>query len=120
MAICLIAENLKTKIMEIEKNEKDKLINSIVSRIKTEREKHPEIEWEIIASHKIYDTLITYWQGKMRWKSLENEPPKFEGNKYYILVRNSPQIYDIACIMGAESVALWIAIGYKEWKEIEL
>ena len=99
--------------------EKTKLINTIVDRIKTEREKHPFIDWEIFAAQKIYDTLITYWQEKTRWKSLETEPPKFEGQKYQILVRHSPNIRDVACIIGLRSVEKLIAAGYKDWKEIE-
>ena len=99
--------------------EKTKLINTIADRIKTERENHPFIDWEIFAAQKIYDTLITYWQEKTRWKSLETEPPKFEGQKYEILVRFSPRIHDIVCIVGLRSVERAIAAGYKDWKEIE-
>lgn len=99
--------------------EKTKLINTIVDRIKTERDKHPFIDWEIFAAQKIYDTLITYWQEKTRWKSLETEPPKFEGQKYQVLVRHSPNIRDVACIIGLRSVEKLIAAGYRDWKEIK-
>ena len=101
------------------KTEEIKLINTIADRIKTEREKHPFIDWEIFAAQKIYDILITYWQEKTRWKSLEKEPPKFGGQKYQILVRHSPNIRDVACIIGLRSVEKLIAAGYKDWKEIE-
>ena len=60
-----------------------------------------------------------HWQEKTRWKSLEKEPPKFEGQKYEVLVRFSPGIHDIVCIVGLRSVERAIAAGYKEWKEIE-
>ena len=60
-----------------------------------------------------------HWQEKTRWKSLETEPPKFEGQKYEVLVRFSPGIHDIVCIVGLRSVERAIAAGYKEWKEIE-
>ena len=60
-----------------------------------------------------------HWQEKTRWKSLEKEPPKFEGQKYEILVRLSPRIHDIVCIVGLRSVERAIAAGYKDWKEIE-
>ena len=60
-----------------------------------------------------------HWQEKTRWKSLETEPPKFEGQKYQALVRFSPGIHDVVCIVGLRSVERAIAAGYKEWKEIE-
>ena len=60
-----------------------------------------------------------HWQERTRWKSLETEPPKFEGQKYEVLVRFSPGIHDIVCIVGLRSVERAIAAGYKEWKEIE-
>ena len=60
-----------------------------------------------------------HWQEKIRWKSLETEPPKFEGQKYEVLVRFSPGIHDIVCIVGLRSVERAIAAGYKKWKEIE-
>ena len=56
--------------------EKTKLINTIADRIKTERENHPFIDWEIFAAQKIYDTLITYWQEKTRWIPVEERLPK--------------------------------------------
>ena len=65
------------------------------------------------------DFVNEYWQEKTRWKSLETEPPKFEGQKYEVLVRFSPEIHDIVCIVGLRSVERAIAAGYKEWKEIE-
>ena len=65
------------------------------------------------------DFVNEYWQEKTRWKSLEKEPPKFEGQKYEVLVRFSPGIHDIVCIVGLRSVERAIAAGYKEWKEIE-
>ena len=60
-----------------------------------------------------------HWQERTRWKSLEKEPPKFEDQKYQILVRHSPNIRDVACIIGLRSVEKLIAAGYKDWKEIE-
>ena len=60
-----------------------------------------------------------HWQEKTRWKSLETEPPKFEGQKYQVLVRFAPGIYDVVCIIGLRSVERAIAAGYKDWKEIE-
>ena len=65
------------------------------------------------------DFANKHWQEKTRWKSLETEPPKFEGQKYEILVRFSPRIHDIVCIVGLRSVERAIAAGYKDWKEIE-
>ena len=60
-----------------------------------------------------------HWQEKTRWKSLETEPPKFEGKKYQILIRHSPITHDVACIVSSRSVEFCIAKGYKYWKEIE-
>ena len=60
-----------------------------------------------------------HWQEKTRWKSLEKEPPKFEGQKYQVLVRFVPGIYDVVCIIGLRSIERAIAAGYKDWKEIE-
>lgn len=60
-----------------------------------------------------------HWQEKTRWKSLETEPPKFEGKKYQILIRHSPITHDVACIVSPRSVEFCIAKGYKYWKEIE-
>ena len=60
-----------------------------------------------------------HWQEKTRWKSLEKEPPKFEGLKYEVMVRYSPVVHDIVCIVGLRSVERAISAGYKDWKEIE-
>ena len=65
------------------------------------------------------DFVNGYWQEKTRWKSLETEPPKFEGKKYQILIRHSPITHDVACIVSSRSVEFCIAKGYKYWKEIE-
>ena len=68
---------------------------------------------------RVIEITNLHWQEKTRWKSLETEPPKFEGQKYEILVRFSPRIHDIVCIVGLRSVERAIAAGYKDWKEIE-
>lgn len=34
--------------------EKEKIIESIAQRIKTEQEKHPQLDWSKIAAYKIY------------------------------------------------------------------
>ena len=68
---------------------------------------------------RVIEVVNLHWQEKTRWKSLEKEPPKFEGQKYQILVRHSPNIRDVACIIGLRSVEKLIAAGYKDWKEIE-
>lgn len=60
-----------------------------------------------------------HWREKTRWRSLEKEPPKFEGQKYQILARYSPNMHDVACIGGLRSVENMISAGYKDWKEIE-
>ena len=60
-----------------------------------------------------------HWQEKTMWRSLEKEPPKFKGQKYQILVRHSPNMHDVACIIGLHSVEKLIAAGYRDWKEIE-
>ena len=65
------------------------------------------------------DSANKHWQDKTRWKSLETEPPKFEGQKYQVLVRFAPGIYDVVCIIGLQSIERAIAAGYKDWKEIE-
>ena len=65
------------------------------------------------------DSANNHWQEKTRWRSLETEPPKFEGQKYQILVRHSTSMHDVACIIGLHSVEILIAAGYREWKEIE-
>ena len=65
------------------------------------------------------DFANKHWQEKTRWKSLEKEPPKFEGQKYQVLVRFVPGIYDVVCIIGLRSIERAIAAGYKDWKEIE-
>ena len=99
--------------------EKIKLINTIVDRIKTEREKHPFIDWEIFAAQKIYDTLITYWQEKTRWKSLEKEPPtNYTYDKMYLLRTESGRPY-LLPLPYEESVEDFISCGFIEWKEIE-
>ena len=68
---------------------------------------------------RVIEITNLHWQEKTRWKSLEKEPPKFEGQKYEILVRFSPRIHDIVCIVGLRSIERAIAAGYKDWKEIE-
>lgn len=39
-------------------NNKESIINLIENRIKSEYQKHKNIDWEIIAAHKIYDELF--------------------------------------------------------------
>ena len=68
---------------------------------------------------RVIEITNLHWQEKTRWKSLKTEPPKFEGQKYEILVRLSPRIHDIVCIVSLRSVERAIAAGYKYWKEIE-
>ena len=72
-----------------------------------------------IAFKRGADFVNKHWQEKTRWKSLETEPPKFEGKKYQILIRHSPITHDVACIVSPRSVEFCIAKGYKYWKEIE-
>ena len=38
---------------------KDDIITIIENRIKDEHRKHPTLEWEKIAAHKIYSSLFT-------------------------------------------------------------
>ena len=68
---------------------------------------------------RVIEITNLHWQEKTRWKSLKTEPPKFEGQKYEILVRFSPGIHDIVCIVSLRSVERAIAAGYKYWKEID-
>lgn len=99
--------------------EKTKLINTIADRIKTERENHPFIDWEIFAAQKIYDTLITYWQEKTRWRSLEKEPPsEYRYDKMYLLRTESGSPY-LVPLPYKESVKEFLDSGFIEWKEIE-
>ena len=65
------------------------------------------------------DFVNKHWQEKTRWKSLETEPPKYEGQNYQVLVRFAPGIYDVVCIIRLRSIERAIAAGYKDWKEIE-
>ena len=104
--------------------EKTKLINTIADRIKTEREKHPFIDWEIFAAQKIYDTLITYWQEKTRWIPVEErlpearEIPYFIAIKYKVAESDSDNIGAI-CIYDKTDVDYILLEGITHWKEIE-
>ena len=102
--------------------EKTKLINTIVDRIKTERDKHPFIDWEIFAAQKIYDILITYWQEKTRWKALLTEPPKLPSNpseERQVLVRHANGGCDLKFLVKQSSIDYWLKEGFVFWKEIE-
>ena len=102
--------------------EKTKLINTIVDRIKTERDKHPFIDWEIFAAQKIYDTLITYWQEKTRWRSLLTEPPKLPSNpseEKQVLIKHAKGGYDVKFLVKQSSIDYWLREGFVIWKEIE-
>lgn len=102
--------------------EKTKLINTIVDRIKTERDKHPFIDWEIFAAQKIYDTLITYWQEKTRWRSLLTEPPKLPSNpseEKQVLIKHAQGGYDVKFLVKQSSIDYWLKEGFIFWKEIE-
>ena len=70
------------------KTEETKLINTIADRIKTEREKHPFIDWEIFAAQKIYDTLITFWQEKTRWIPVDEKLPPRGSETRQVFVKN--------------------------------
>lgn len=102
--------------------EKTKLINTIVDRIKTERDKHPFIDWEIFAAQKIYDTLITYWQEETRWRSLLTEPPKLPSNpseEKQVLIKHAKGGYDVKFLVKQSSIDYWLKEGFVFWKEIE-
>ena len=99
--------------------EEIKLINTIADRIKTEREKHPFIDWEIFAAQKIYDTLITYWQEKTRWIPVEERLPAFEGKRKTILVKTGDDLYSFLWIIQEVSLSDFECQGYTHWKEIE-
>ena len=102
--------------------EKTKLINTIADRIKTERENHPFIDWEIFAAQKIYDTLITYWQEKTRWKSLLTAPPKLPyspSKEKQVLIKHSMGGYDVKFLVKQSSIDYWLKEGFVFWKEIE-
>ena len=102
--------------------EKTKLINTIVDRIKTERDKHPFIDWEIFAAQKIYDTLITYWQEKTRWRSLLTNPPKLPSNpseEKQVLIKHAKGGYDVKFLVKQSSIDYWLKEGFVFWKEIE-
>ena len=102
------------------KTEETKLINTIADRIKTEREKHPFIDWEIFAAQKIYDTLITYWQEKQK-ANIENlfSDQNFINNlcfsfrhDYGLLDSNEREIIKFEC-------SEWLRAIINNWKEIE-
>ena len=102
--------------------EKTKLINTIADRIKTEREKHPFIDWEIFAAQKIYDTLITFWQEKTRWRSLLTAPPKLPSNpseEKQVLIKHAKGGYDVKFLVKQSSIDYWLKEGFVFWKEIE-
>lgn len=102
--------------------EETKLINTIADRIKTEREKHPFIDWEIFAAQKIYDTLIAYWQEKTRWKSLLTAPPKLPSNpseEKQVLIKHAKGGYDVKFLVKQSSIDYWLKEGFVFWKEIE-
>ena len=102
--------------------EKTKLINTIVDRIKTERDKHPFIDWEIFAAQKIYDTLITYWQEKTRWRSLLTNPPKLPSNpseEKQVLIKHAKGGYDVKFLVKQSSIDYWLKEGFVFWKEIQ-
>ena len=102
--------------------EKTKLINTIVDRIKTERDKHLSIDWEIFAAQKIYDTLIAYWQEKTRWKSLLDNPPKIPNNESeekQVLIKHARGGYDVKFLVRQSSIDYWLKEGFVFLKEIE-
>ena len=98
--------------------EKTKLINTIADRIKTEREKHPFIDREIFAAQKIYDTLITFWQEKTRWKSLIKEPPHHYPKSYFLRMGLNGEPRSMP-FLSKNSTEEYIDYGFTHWKEIE-
>ena len=102
--------------------EKTKLINTIADRIKTEREKHPFIDWEIFAAQKIYDTLITYWQEKTRWIPVEEKLPLKQKRTRQILAKNkhAVSVVFISCTdEGYLNSLESLKREFTHWKEIE-
>ena len=101
------------------KTEETKLINTIADRIKTEREKHPFIDWEIFAAQKIYDTLITFWQEKTRWIPVEERLPEIKAHPYQILVKN--ESINTMYIASQHDIDLLKdkCLGFTHWKEID-
>lgn len=102
--------------------EKTKLINTIADRIKTERENHPFIDWEIFAAQKIYDTLITYWQEKTRWIPVEEKLPLKQKRTRQILAKNkwTVSIGFVSCTdEGYLNSLESLKREFTHWKEIE-
>ena len=56
--------------------DKELIIRSIKDRIITEREKHPYLDWELIAAYKIYDS-VNYYINEYSWVNPNDELPKY-------------------------------------------
>ena len=56
--------------------DKEVIISVIKSRIITEREKHPNLDWELIAAYKIYDS-VNYYIKEYSWINPNDELPKY-------------------------------------------
>ena len=56
--------------------DKEVIISVIKSRIITEREKHPNLDWELIAAYKIYDSVSFFIKGES-WINAKDELPDY-------------------------------------------
>lgn len=112
MAICLIAENLKTKIMtkeEIKKAAKECCeYNHDWLRMYD--------EYFIQFFNAGFQFADIYWKEKTRWKSLEKEPPKFNGEPFYITLKHKGSGIETQKVVSDKTIGYFIEDGFVEYK----
>ena len=55
---------------------KERIINGIKHRIITEQEKHPNLDWALIAAYKIYDS-VSFFIKEESWINAKDELPDY-------------------------------------------
>ena len=58
------------------------------------------------------------WQEKIRWKSLEKEPPTIFGERVQVILKNKHGELSLAPVYSDRSIEEYLDFGFIEWKEI--
>ena len=73
---------------------------------------------EIVRGSVISVNLL--WKKITRWRDLTNDPPKYNGKEYRVLLKHIMGGYEVGVITTYHSAMGYKNKGYAQWKHIEI
>jgi hypothetical protein len=73
---------------------------------------------EIARGTTIYVNLL--WKQITEWRDLTNDPPKYNGKEYRVLLKHIMGGYEVGVITTYHSAMGYKNKGYAQWKHIEI